>query len=125
MPPLNNIRHERFCLELMTGCSQREAAMRAGYTPHDGGGFTNRLMKKPDVQTRLKELQTAAASARVMSVVERKERLSEIGREKEDVKPSDAISAIAELNKMESVYTPAKPEAPTIVIKTIEARLSE
>jgi len=125
MPPLKNVRQERYCLELMTGCSQREAARRAGYVTNCGGGTSTRLARKPAVVARLKELKEAAVSARVMSVIERKERLSQIAREAENIKPADPIAAIAELNKMDGAYAPAKIEAPTIVIKTIEARLSK
>ena len=125
MPPLANSRYERFCLELMAGCSQREAARRAGFAPRSVRNSAPRLMKYPLIQERLRELKEMAVSALVMSVVERKERLSEIARERENVKPADPIAAIAELNKMEGAYGPAKLEAPAIVIKTIEARLSE
>lgn len=53
MPPLKNIKHERFCIGLSSGYSQRDAAIKVGYKDNSN---TSKLMNKPDIQERLKEL---------------------------------------------------------------------
>jgi phage terminase small subunit len=108
MSPLKNGRHERFCLEIADGGTQTEAARRAGYAVNNPI-VTYRLINYPDVQARIKELREATASIRVLSIIQRKERLSFIAQAK-DAKYREAIEAIAELNKMDGAYAPARLE---------------
>ncbi len=125
MPPLKNGRHERFCLEIVNGCTQTEAARRAGYSVCNPV-VTYRLVNYPDVQSRIKELREATASVRILSAVQRKERLSDIAQAK-DAKYRDAIEAIAELNKMDGAYAPARTETinQSTAIKTIIVHQSD
>jgi phage terminase small subunit len=120
MPPLKNGRHERFCLEIAEGCTQTEAARRAGYAVNSSV-VTYRLINYPDVQARIKELREQAASVRVLSIVQGKERLSFIAQAK-DARYRDVIDAIAELNKMDGAYATEKSEVKSqqVVVKTIE-----
>ena len=80
MAPLNNNQWERFCLAIFSGKNQTEAAIEAGYNPKWARSIASRLSTKVNIAARIKELQEAAAAAKIMTVRERKERLSEIAR---------------------------------------------
>ena len=59
MPALRNQRHERFAVELAKGCSQTEAAKRAGYK---GSRFhASRLATKSNIKARVAELEARTA----------------------------------------------------------------
>ena len=77
-------KQENFTLNLFQGMSQREAYVQAGYSdkglPNAIDVHASELAKNSKVMVRLRELQDKAESDKVMSVTERKERLSEIAR---------------------------------------------
>ena len=83
IPPLKNQRHEFFVQLIFenqgTPTPAYECAIRAGYSLKAARQIASRLLTYANIQARLKELNAAAASARIMSVQERKDRLSEIG----------------------------------------------
>ena len=110
MPNLNH-RQEKFCQELISGCTQVEAARRAGYPQNkDTRAQASRLAQREDIQTRLKELRELTVAHKVTTAIRRKERLSEIV-ESRSAKDRDVIAAIAELNRMEGSYAPTKVES--------------
>ena len=76
MPPLTKPRWERFALAYFAGKSATESARIAGISRRSAV----RLAQNGAVLARIRELQEAAASDKIMSVVQRKERLSEIIR---------------------------------------------
>jgi phage terminase small subunit len=81
MPPLKNQRQELFCQYVFTGESPAyECAVRAGYALKAARSTASHLSTNHNIRARIDELNAAAASARVMTVQERKEKLSEIGR---------------------------------------------
>jgi phage terminase small subunit len=80
MPPLLNNQWEKFAQAWFSGKTLELAAIEAGYKPKWARSIGSRLSTKVNIINRYKELQDAAADAKVMSVRERKERLSEIGR---------------------------------------------
>ena len=80
MPPLHNSKWERFCLEYFDGKTKKESAIKAGYSPKTAQQIASRLLRKVNILSRLQELQQAVASAKIASVRERKERLTEIIR---------------------------------------------
>jgi phage terminase small subunit len=123
MAALQNVKHERFCLELASGCSQSEAARRAGYSQGRARKTASELMARPVVAARLKELQAETSSARVLNILRRKEELSGIVCREAIPRPLAAITAIAELNKMDRAYEAPKEERPEI--KIIEVRLRD
>ena len=104
MPPLTNSRQEKFCLEYISGKSGQKAATDAGYSPRSARVTASRLLTKANIQSRIAELQSEASSDKVMTVRHRKERLSEIAEKNKDL-PVNPVQAIAELNKMDKVYT--------------------
>ena len=69
---------------LFEGYSQREAYRRAGYSTKPAMAIVDvkasQLAANGKIKVRLRELRKAAEDASIMSVVERKARLSEIGR---------------------------------------------
>lgn len=82
MPPLINNQWEKFCLAYFSGKTKQDAAIEAGYPAKSAGAAASRLLRIVKISDRLRELQEKTASARVMEVTERKERLSEIARAK-------------------------------------------
>ena len=108
MAALKNNRHEKFALSLFKGMSQQDAAIQGGYSVKTARQIGSRLLTKVDILARLQELQDAAASDKVASVIERKERLTEVARHRIEtpVTAGHKIQAVAELNKMEHIYEP-------------------
>ncbi len=80
MPVLKNSRHEKFALALFKGMSQKDAALEAGYKPSRAEVTASELVRNSKVWGRVKELHGEAVSEGIMTVRERKEKLSEIGR---------------------------------------------
>jgi phage terminase small subunit len=120
-------KQEKFCLNLFSGMSQREAYIQAGYSANSSPEVIDvtacNLVKSPKVALRLQELKNKAETSRVMSVIERKERLSEIAKDKTDKRTS--IAAIAELNKMEHLYSENQVNVNVgVSIREVEVRLS-
>lgn len=112
MKPLKNTRHEKFVLNLIKGMTQTQAAIEAGYTP-SRARFTGRdLATNSHIIARRESLQLEAKSDTVLTVTERKERLSILASEDNKgqfgLNRSPNITAIAELNKMEGSYAPEK-----------------
>ncbi len=145
-----------------------EAAIKAGYSLKSAQQIGSENLLKPVIAARIKELQDKAESDKIMTVKERKERLSEIARARvtdyvtcekgrsrinvglesvnsaavqevvseevplgkgKDVpivlvtklKLHDPVRAIAELNRMEKVYTDGQPEdkSPKVQVNVI------
>lgn len=80
MPVLKNSRHEKFALARFKGKTQRDAALEAGYSSKTIDPSASRLLRNVKIIDRVQELHKEAASDGIMSVRERKERLSEIAR---------------------------------------------
>ncbi len=113
MPPLNNSRQEKFCLEYISGKSGQKAAIDAGYSPRSARVTASRLLTKANITSRIAELQNEAASNKVLTVRQRKERLSEIALN--STIEGNPVQAIAELNKMEKIYSEEAPNVTEIV----------
>ena len=80
MAQLRNNRHEKFALCLLKGMSQKDAAIEAGYKPSRAYQTASRLVRNGKVSERLQELQQAAEDASIASVIEGKQKLTEIAR---------------------------------------------
>jgi len=79
MPILKNKRHEKFALNIFKGMTQKDAAIEAGYKPSRARYTGYRLATYGYIFDRVQELHKEAASDGIMTVRQRKERLSEIG----------------------------------------------
>ena len=77
-------KQENFCLNIIAGMSQREAYVKAGYSDKQAPGTIDRnayaLAQRNYIVTRIAELKADLESKTIMSVKERKERLSELAR---------------------------------------------
>jgi hypothetical protein len=120
MPPLKNDRYERYCQELVQGCTQMDAARRAGFKVAADRSRGSRLAQRDDIRGRMAELREEMTSEITASVIERKIKLSGLIRDP-DTRPGILIAAIAEMNRMEGSYAPAKIETDSrsVTIKRI------
>jgi phage terminase small subunit len=78
-------KQERFCLKYLELGSGREAARQAGYSPKWASRTARDILASPQVQARLEELRKRIGDDErlaIMSIQERKIRLSEIARAK-------------------------------------------
>lgn len=73
-------KQERFCLEYFKIADGTRAAIVAGYSNKTARSIASINLTKENIQARLNELRKRAEDATVMNVLERKQRLSEIGR---------------------------------------------
>lgn len=117
--PLKNARREKFCLNLVSGMSQAEAARQAGYSQKlaASASFGSALLSFLNVKVRLRELRDVIASESIMSVAERKERLSEIGKAKlRDYRGDPFADSVPNPGALSEVsYDPEDPDAVTKV----------
>lgn len=120
-----NVQQEKFCCEFVSNGGNGQQAYQAVYGADANTARVNasRLLKKPEVQERLKELQAEANSDKILSAQELKERLSAIARrevtetiflpngeqvqKKTSVK--DALRALETLARISGLYA-AKPD---------------
>ncbi len=100
-------KQQRFCEEYVKDCNGTQAAIRAGYSPKTSKEQASRLLTYANVLNYIKELREAMLNDISASVQERKILLSRIACD-DNAYPRDQIHAIAELNKMEGSYQPAK-----------------
>ena len=75
-----NQRQELFCQGVFEGKSGTQSYIDAGYSPKNAASGAVQLARNPKVQARIKELNDVATTPKIMTVTERKERLSEIAR---------------------------------------------
>ncbi len=75
-------RQETFCLKYFELGNASEAARVAKYSPHTAGVIGRENLLKPQIQARIQELRKVAEDVSVMSVMERKQKLTEIARSK-------------------------------------------
>ncbi|MFC2003111.1 terminase small subunit [Chloroflexota bacterium] len=108
-------RHESFCLHYLSTMNGSQSALAAGYcaqNPKNAHITAWTLLKREDVQARLKELADVIADEAIMTVIQRKIRLSEIARASYDDpdRDGDPMVAIDLLNRMDGLYRGNKVE---------------
>ena len=57
MPPLDNLKRERFCREYVIDLNATQAAIRAGYSAKTANRIASAMLSKVDVSSRVSELQ--------------------------------------------------------------------
>lgn len=77
---LQNEKHEVFCQEYTKDFNASAAAKRAGYSEKNSAQTGSRLMRRPDVQERVKELLEEIKDVNIMSSTENLVHLTTIGR---------------------------------------------
>ena len=135
-----NVQQEKFCVEFVANGGNGTLAYQAVY--HSDGNTArvnaSRLLKKPEVQERLKELQAVTNSEKILSAQELKERLSAIGRREvtetiylpngeqvqKPVAIRDAIRAMETLARISGLYVnksevDLKGVAPVVIVDDI------
>ena len=80
MPELKNKKHETFCLELVSGKNNTQAAIAAGYSDKTAYSIANRLLKNVDIKSRINELMAQIASEKVADAQEVMEYLTSVMR---------------------------------------------
>lgn len=75
-------RRETFCLAFIESGNGTQAAIVAGCPEKSARFQSSKWLRRPDVQARITELRQKTEDATIMNVLERKQRLSEIGRAK-------------------------------------------
>jgi Phage terminase, small subunit len=80
MPNKLTVKQEKFAVNYFKLGNATEAAIKAGYSPRTAAVIATENLRKPNIAKRLAELQDKVSSDAIMSVQERKERLSEIAR---------------------------------------------
>ena len=116
------LKHEAFVLALLSGMTAADAARKAGY----GRKNINvrivawELLQRGDIQRRLREVAEATTDEAIMTVIQRKVRLSELARDPDS--EIDPIRCIEELNKMDGLYRgkPAQVSLPPIVSVSVD-----
>jgi len=73
-------KQEIFCLKYFEMGNARQSALAAGYSYSYARSNSHELLRKPAIQARIAKLRQAAADASVATVLERKQRLTEIVR---------------------------------------------
>lgn len=96
---------ENFCLEYAKSGNARESYMRAGYTGKKSSCGTSaiKLLKKPEIQARLKELAAESNAAKIADVIECQQLLTSIARNTK-ADDADRIKAIHLLLKVQGAY---------------------
>ena len=100
---------EKFCIEYLSSGNGKASYMAAFEVTNSGTARVNasKLLKRPEIQARLAELQAEMASAKICAATEIQERLSSIARREET----------------EILYLPngAKVEKPTSIRDSVKA----
>lgn len=99
-------KEERFCLELVKNAGNATQAYKdAGYVVKNdnvAGVEGLKRLRKPKIKKRLAELRAPEKQKTVMSIEERRQKLTEIATSGETA--TDVMKAIDLLNKMDSLY---------------------
>jgi len=106
-----NQRQEDFCINLVSGMTATEAAIKAGYAPDYASTNTDKLLKNTSIVERLAILR-APAIVRANSTKEAKLQILETIYTHEplpeQITARDRIHAVSEHNKMAGDYAPEK-----------------
>ncbi len=105
MPVLRNAKHEAFAQALASGRTATEAMDAAGYSDPRN---SSRLTKNDEIAKRVAEIKSRVAEKAEWSAADRLQGLKAIYDANADKDARVAVSAIAEANKMQGSYAPAK-----------------
>lgn len=91
MPPLNNSKQERFCIEVASGCSLVDAYHKAGYSKNTNSRSNScKLAKQPQIKYRLDELKLRREEEFILN---RRDILQTLGQIAKDGADSNKIKA--------------------------------
>lgn len=107
MPVLKNARHEKFAQALAKGKTASEAMVEAGYSDPRN---STRMTKNDEILRRVDEIKSRVSEKAEWSAADRLLSLKMIFDASANDDRRTAIAAIAEANKMQGSYPPAKHE---------------
>lgn len=99
-----NAKQRAFAVEYVKDRNATQAAIRAGYSAKTAYAQAHELLKKPEIQTLIKELEDAAAARSGITVDKIVERLNKIA-EDPNAKDSDRIRADELLGKYLGMFS--------------------
>lgn len=118
-----NQRQEKFCREVVkNGGNATKAYKDAGYVATDddtANANASRLIASDKVQERLRELRAPEEEEDIMSIKERRQKLTAIVRDSE-LSAQDWMKAIDLLNKMDSLYLQRQEVTGAVPVTIIE-----
>ena len=100
-------KQEKFCLQYASSGNVSASYMMAGYRVRDmntASAAATRLLKKPQIQDRLRELAQEVRDDRIADIKECQEILTRIARN-EDAEDSNRIKAVQLLLKVQGAFT--------------------
>ena len=103
------LKQQRFCLEYLNSGNATQAAIKAGYSPKTARSIATENLSKLAIQDQLTELIKITDTPKIMSAIERKERLSELARIG-NPRQTNPVEAIKELNRMSGDYPPERSQ---------------
>jgi len=106
MPVLKNARHEQFAQALAKGMTAEQAYTEAGFKANRHNAAA--LARKQHISTRVEDIRIRVSDKAEWTAADRLAALKRIHSAAEGTDPRTAISAIAEANKMQGAYPPAK-----------------
>ena len=74
-------KHAAFCREYIATGEQIQSAVRAGYKPTSAKMTSNRLLKRPEIQTEILRLRSKIEGKKILTAEQTLEMVSEIARE--------------------------------------------
>ena len=129
MPPLDNPRHERFCLGLAEGLSASAAYVAAGY--QESRHSASRLATKSTIKARLAELQQAASNKTELSIQSIIAELSDLATKATNRNQfTAAVKAVVEKARIagllvERVEVTQKDDFDDMTVRQILARMAQ
>ena len=111
---------QRFVDLLPLSDSATQAAIDAGYNVKDrlvARNIASENMAKPGIQAALREQLVAEKFAAILTIVQRKERLSRLTHP--DPEHPDPVAAIRELNRMEMIGVPKATPPVVMIVKVV------
>lgn len=123
---MTDLRAEKFCQCVASGMTAKEAylAVQPGCKPNSASTCAWRMLRRPDVDARIKELRDASAGTAVMSLAEKRELLAKLARDSQAEWPA-RVRAIQVDNDMAGHNRPQEHEVHAHVEGAVEVMSEE
>lgn len=118
MPVLDNPKYEKFAQGLAAGLDLNDAYTQAGYNPSPSNA--HRLKNNEKVKSRVTEIVSNISEKAEWDAAKRLKMLADIAERNHKVDARVTVSAIAEANKMQGSYAPAKTQIEGNIVTEIK-----
>lgn len=118
MPVLENPKYEKFAQGLAAGLDLNDAYVQAGYNPSPSNA--HRLKNNEKVKARVTEIVSNISEKAEWDAAKRLKMLADIAERNHKVDARVTVSAIAEANKMQGSYAPAKTQIEGNIVTEIK-----